>query len=182
MRATIYLFLHAAPWAPLLIDKKYAVYYNRFMPICHGLSLGRCQIHRVTQPMLSGVFCALALFAWGLSSLDSQAWGQSISSVRSFDGGVAPLFNLTGPGNLYLDNQGTQGFLYNPGSNFQSYSFRNPTTGQAWSGAVTTLGPQLSIGLIQGANQGGSALVLPGPPRQAAPVPSIQSNLLDEIP
>lgn len=152
------------------------------MRICHGLSLVSCQIRRVMSLSLPAAFCTLALLPLGLSSLDSQAWGQSISSVRSFDGGVAPLFNLTGPGNLYLDNQGTQGFLYNPGSNFQSYSFRNPTTGQAWSGAVTTLGPQLSIGLIQGANQGGSPLVLPGPPRQAAPVPSIQSNLLDEIP
>lgn len=121
----------------------------------------------------------LAVFIWALPSL---TWGQSISSVRSFDGGIAPLFGLTGPANLYLDNQGTQGFLYNPGSNFQSYSFRNPTTGQAWSGAVTTLGPQLSIGLIQGANQSGSALVLPGPPRQSAPLPSIQSTILDEIP
>jgi hypothetical protein len=109
-------------------------------------------------------------------------WGQSISSVRSFDGGVAPLFTLPGPGSLYIDNQGTQGFLYNPGNNFQSFSFRNPTTGQAWSGAVTTLGPQLSIGLIQGANQSGSALVLPGPPRQSAPLPSIQSTILDDIP
>ena len=136
--------------------------------------------HRVV--MLPMVIAALTLFLFALPSLDAQVWSQSISSVRSFDGGVAPLFNLTGPGNLYLDNQGTQGFLYNPGSNFESYSFRNPTTGQAWSGAVTTLGPQLSIGLIQGANQSGSPLVLPGPPRQTAPLPSIQSTILDEIP
>lgn len=107
---------------------------------------------------------------------------QTISSVRSFDGGVAPLFNLTGPGNLYIDSQGTQGYLYTPGQNFQSYSFRNPTTGQAWSGAVMTLGPQLSIGLIQGANQVGSPIVLPGPPRQTAPLPPVQSTWLDEIP
>jgi hypothetical protein len=124
----------------------------------------------------------LALLLFALPSLDSQVWGQSISSVRSFDGGVTPLFRLPGIESLYLDNQGTQGFLYNPGNNFQSYSFRNPTTGQAWSGAVTTLGPQLSIGLIQGANQTGSPLVLPGPPRQTAPLPSIQSTILDEIP
>ena len=117
-----------------------------------------------------------------LCALDQAAWGQTISSVRSFDGGVAPLFSLTGPGNLYLDNQGTQGFLYNPGNNFQSYSFRNPTTGQAWSGAVMTLGPQLSIGLIQGANQFGSPVVLPGPPRQPPPLVDIQSTLLDDIP
>jgi len=124
----------------------------------------------------------LALFLFAFSSLNSQAWGQSISSVRSFDGGVTPLFRGPGLGSLYTDNQGTQGFLYNPGNNFQSYSFRNPTTGQAWSGAVTTLGPQLSIGLIQGANQTGSPLVLPGPPRQTAPLPSIQSTILDDIP
>ena len=143
--------------------------------------------HRVTQTILpvSGLPAALSMLAlllFALSSLNSQAWGQSISSVRSFDGGVAPLFNLSGPGNLYIDNQGTQGFLYNPGNNFQSFSFRNPTTGQAWSGAVTTLGPQLSIGLIQGANQIGSPLVLPGPPRQTAPLPSIESTILDDIP
>ncbi|HJS66881.1 MAG TPA: hypothetical protein VJ760_06070, partial [Nitrospiraceae bacterium] len=78
------------------------------------------------------------LFLLAFLLLDSQAWGQSISSVRSFDGGVAPLFRSPGQGSLYIDNQGTQGFLYNPGNNFQSFSFRNPTTGQAWSGAVTT--------------------------------------------
>lgn len=143
--------------------------------------------HRVKQPILPvsvlpAALSVLALLLFALPSLNSQAWGQSISTVRSFDGGVAPLFKLPGPGSLYLDNQGTQGFLYNPGNNFQSYSFLNPTTGQAWSGAASTLGPQLSIGLIQGANQSGSALVLPGPPRQTAPVPSIQSTILDEIP
>jgi hypothetical protein len=139
------------------------------------------RIHRRTMKF-SSVIAAPALFLFALLLLSSQAWGQSISSVRAFNGGVAPLFNLSGPGNLYLDNQGTQGFLYNPGSNFESYSFRNPTTGQAWSGAVTTLGPQLSIGLIQGANQSGSPLVLPGPPRQTAPLPRIQSTILDDIP
>ena len=143
--------------------------------------------HRIKQTtlpvsVLPAALSVLVLLLFALPSLNSQAWGQSISSVRSFDGGVAPLFNLSGPGNLYLDNQGTQGFMYNPGSNFESYSFRNPTSGQAWSGAVTTLGPQLSIGLIQGANQSGSPLVLPGPPRQTAPLPAIQSTILDEIP
>ena len=147
----------------------------------------RFQGHRVMHTILPvSVFpvalSVLALFLFTLSSLNSQAWGQTISSVRSFDGGVAPLFNLSGPGNLYIDNQGTQVFLYNPGSNFESYSFRNPTSGQAWSGAVTTLGPQLSIGLIQGANQSGSPLVLPGPPRQTVPLSSIQSTILDDIP
>lgn len=112
----------------------------------------------------------------------SSAGAQSVSSVRSFDGGVAPLFNLVGPGNLYIDGQGTQGYLYTPAQNFQTYSFRNPTTGQAWSGAVTTFGPQLSIGLIQGANQGANPIVLPGPPRQTPPLPTIQSTILDDIP
>jgi hypothetical protein len=147
----------------------------------------RFQGHRVkhtilTVSVLSSALSVLALLLFTLPSWDSRVWGQSISSVRSFDGGVAPLFTLPGPGSLYIDNQGTQGFLYNPGNNFQSFSFRNPTTGQAWSGAVTTLGPQLSIGLIQGANQIGSPLVLPGPPRQSAPLSSIQSNIFDEIP
>jgi hypothetical protein len=144
------------------------------------------QDHRVMQMnrravKLFSVMAGPTLFLL-LLLLNSQAWGQTISSVRSFDGGVAPLVRGPGPGSLYLDNQGTQGFLYNPGNNFQSYSFRNPTTGQAWSGAVSTLGPQLSIGLIQGANQSGSATVLPGPPRQTAPLPRIQSTLLDDIP
>ena len=147
----------------------------------------RFQGHWIKQPTLlvsviSIALSGLLLLFFALPLLNSQAWGQSISTVRSFDGGVAPLFTLPGPGSLYLDNQGTQGFLYNPGNNFQSFSFRNPTTGQAWSGAVTTLGPQLSIGLIQGVNQSGSARILPGPPRQTAPLPSIQSTILDEIP
>jgi hypothetical protein len=114
--------------------------------------------------------------------MERSASAQSVSGVRGFDGGVAPLFSLVGPGSLYIDNQGTQGFLINPGNNFQSYSFRNPTTGQAWSGAVMTLGPQLSIGLIQGANQAGSPVVLPAPPRQPPPLVDVQSTLLDDIP
>ena len=147
----------------------------------------RFQGNRVKQTILSvsvlpTALSVLALLLFALPSLNSQAWGQSISSVRSSDGRVTPLFKLPGLGSLYIDHQGTQGFLYNPGNNFQSYSFRNPTTGQAWSGAVTTFGPQLSIGLIQGANQIGSPLVLPGPPRQTAPLPSIQSTILDDIP
>ena len=147
----------------------------------------RFQGHRVMQTILlvtvlPASLSVLAMLLFTIPSLNSQAWGQTISSVRSFDGGVAPLFRLPGLGSLYLDNQGTQGYLYNPGNNFQSFSFRNPTSGQAWSGAVTTLGPQLSIGLIQGANQIGSPLVLPGPPRQTAPLPLIQSTILDDIP
>ena len=158
------------------------------MGTCHGLTAARFQGHRVKQTILpfgmrTTTLCVLTLLLFALPPLTSQVWSQStISSVRSFDGGVAPLFDLPGIGSLYLDNQGTQGHLYNPGNNFQSYSFRNPTTDQAWSGAVMTLGPRLSIGLIQGANQIGSPLVLPGPPRQTAPLPSIQSTILDEIP
>ncbi|MDX2253483.1 MAG: hypothetical protein NW202_14440 [Nitrospira sp.] len=116
-----------------------------------------------------------------IADAGSSAWAQSVSGVRAFGGGVAPLARMPG-GNLYIDNQGTQGFLYTPGQNFESYSFRNPTTGQAWSGAVGTLGPQLSIGLIQGANQAGTPLVLPGPPRQTSPLAPIQSGILDPGP
>jgi hypothetical protein len=111
----------------------------------------------------------------------SSAAAQSVSGVRGFNGGVAPLFSLVGPGFMYIDNQGTQGYIYTPGNNFESYSFNSPATGQAWSGAVMTLGPQLAIGLIQGANQVGSGVVFPPAPRDVGPLPSIQSGLLDDI-
>ncbi len=130
----------------------------------------------------SAAVFTILLVAGLCDSGGQSAWAQSVSGVRSFDGGVGPLFGLVGPGNLYLDNQGTQGYLYTPGQNFESYSFRNPTTGQAWSGAVMTMGPRLSIGLIQGANQVGTPVVLPGPPRVTPPLPPIESTLLDEIP
>ncbi len=123
------------------------------------------------------LIAAVAAVAWV-----APAAAQSVSGVRGFNGGVAPLFGLVGPGNLYIDNQGTQGFIYNFGNNFESYNFRNPTTGQAWSGAIMTLGPQLSVGLIQGANQVGSPVVFPPVPRDVGPVPPIQSGLLDDIP
>jgi hypothetical protein len=110
----------------------------------------------------------------------AAAWAQT-AGVRGFGGGVGQLFNLPGPGNLYIDNQGTQGFIYNFGNNFESYSFRDPATGQAWSGAIMTLGPQLSIGLIQGANQAGSPLLLVPPPRDVPPLPPVESTTL-EIP
>jgi len=140
------------------------------------------QVGNMVRRLLS-VALITAVGTAGVVLVESgPALAQSVSGVRSFDGGVGPLFNLTGPGNLYLDGQGTQGYLYTPGGNMETYSFRNPTTGQAWSGAVMTFGPQLSIGLIQGANQGGAPLVLPGPPRQTAPLSSISSTLLDEIP
>ncbi|MDF0651372.1 MAG: hypothetical protein P0121_07880 [Nitrospira sp.] len=127
---------------------------------------------------VASLLCALAVL---VVCTGTSALAQTTSSVRSFSGGVAPMFTLPG-GRLYIDNQGTQGFLYTPGQNFETYNFRNPTTGQAWSGAVMTLGPQLSIGLIQGANQTGTDIVLPGPPRQTAPLPPIESDILDEIP
>jgi len=123
---------------------------------------------------------ALAFTAIVILAPTAQA--QSVSGVRAFGGGVAPLFNLVGPGNLYLDTQGTQGYVYNFGNNFESFNFRNPATGQAWNGAMMTLGPQLSIGLIQGANQAGTPLVLPPIPRDVPPLPPIQSTILDEIP
>src|SRR5581483_966830 len=100
----------------------------------------------------------------------------------AFGGGVGVLFGLVGPGNLYLDNQGTMGFMYTF-TNFESFSFRNPVTGQAWSGAVMTLGPQLSIGLIQGTIQTGTPVVLIPPPREVgspmvAPFSISQVNVL----
>jgi len=123
-----------------------------------------------------GVYLLLAVSL----CLTPSAWAQNVSGARSSAGGISPLTRLPG-GSLYIDNQGTQGFLYTPGQNFETYSFRNPTTGQAWSGAVGTMGPQLSIGLIQGANQTGNPLVLPAPPRQTAPLPPIQSTILDPL-
>ena len=129
---------------------------------------------------MSWLWVLLLCSCWALEPV----WAQSTSgasSIRSFDGSVAPLFRLGG-GSYYTDSQGTQGFLYTPGQNFESYNFRNPTTGQAWSGGVMTFGPQLSIGLIQGGNQVGTPTVLPGPPRQTVPLPPIESGLLDEIP
>jgi hypothetical protein len=105
----------------------------------------------------------------------SAVWAQRIEGVRGLDGGVAPLFNLTGPGNLYIDSQGTQGYLYSRDT-FQTYSFRTPG-GPAWTGALMTLGPNLTIGLIQGANQGGSGIILPSAPRQTPPLPLIQSTI-----
>jgi hypothetical protein len=42
------------------------------------------------------------------------------------------------------------------------------------------LGPQLSIGLIQGANQQvGGSILLPPPPRTVVPPPAVQSTVLD---
>jgi len=111
---------------------------------------------------------------------NDPAWAQSASGVRGLSGGVGTLFSLVGPGNLYVDNQGNQGYIYNFGNNFESFNFRL-ASGQANIGGTMTLGPQLSIGLIQGANQSGSPTVFPPLPRLIAPIPPIQSSILDEF-
>lgn len=131
--------------------------------------------------VIGGLLGLLAVAGFHADEFVLAQSASGASSVRSFGGGVSPLFKFAG-GSLYIDNQGTQGFLYTPAPNFQSFNFRNPTTGQAWSGGMMTFGPQLSIGLIQGANQVGSPTVLPGPPRETAPLPPIESGLLDEMP
>jgi hypothetical protein len=115
-----------------------------------------------------------------LLAFSEPAWAQSVSGVRGLSGGVGTLFNLTGPGNLYVDSQGNQGYIYNFGNNFESFNFRL-ASGQANIGGMMTLGPQLSIGLIQGANQVGSPTVFPPIPRLVAPLPPIQSSIFDEF-
>ena len=121
------------------------------------------------------------LLAVGVLAVCSEpVWSQSVSGVRGFSGGTGALFSLTGPGNLYVDNQGNQGYIYNFGNNFESFNFRL-ASGQANIGGMMTLGPQLTIGLIQGANQAGSPTVFPRVPRLVAPVPPIQSTILDEF-
>jgi len=121
------------------------------------------------------LIAVVALMACG-----EPAWAQTVSGVRGFSGGVGALFNLTGPGNLYVDSQGNQGFMYNFGNNFESFNFRL-ASGQANIGGLMTLGPQLTIGLIQGANQTGSPTIFPPVPRLVAPLPPIQSSILDEF-
>ncbi|MFM8551865.1 MAG: hypothetical protein ACKOCD_06065 [Nitrospiraceae bacterium] len=108
---------------------------------------------------------------------------QAVSGVRGINGGVGALFNLTGPGNLYVDHTGTQGYMYSPGVNFESYNFMVPG-GQAWSGAMMTLGPQLTISLIAGANQSGTPTVFPPLPKTTTLPPRIQSTVLlpEDIP
>jgi hypothetical protein len=105
---------------------------------------------------------------------------QSASGVRGIGGGVGVLFGLTGPGNLYVDTQGNQGYFYTFGNNFESFNVRF-ANGQASMGAMMTLGPQLTIGLIQGANQTGTPVVFPPMPRQVAPLPPIRSSLLEPL-
>ena len=131
------------------------------------------------------IFVAMLFIA-----LNSPAWAQAVSGVRGINGGVGALHNLAGPeGSLYIDGQGTQGYINNAGT-FESYNFRIPY-GPAWSGSMMTLGPQLSVGLISGANQAAfnprtgisqllsSPTVLPSVPRELPPLPEIESSLLD---
>ena len=127
----------------------------------------------------------------------APVWGQAVSGVRGVNGGVGALNNLPGStSSLYIDGQGTQGFLSNPagaGGAFQSYLFKTPN-GPTWIGSMTTLGPQLNPGLVAGGNQSSFSLssgtfilsasptVIPPPPRDLPPLPEIGSLLLEEIP
>lgn len=132
----------------------------------------------MTRPAWRWATVACAVFA--LAAMSEPAGAQTVSGVRGIGGGVGALFSLTGPGNLYVDNQGNQGYIYNFGNNFESFNFRL-ASGQANIGAMMTLGPQLTIGLIQGANQVGSPIVFPPAPRLIAPLPPIQSSILEEF-
>jgi hypothetical protein len=120
---------------------------------------------------------ALLLAVVTMVGFHAPAWGQTVSGVRGIGGGVGALFNLVGNGNLYVDNTGTQGYMY-PNGTFETYNFRS-ANGPQWSGGIMTLGPQLSVGLIQGANQGiSSPTVLPPAPRALPPLPDVESSLL----
>ena len=122
---------------------------------------------------------AALLLALGLFWSGEAARAQSVSGVRGLSGGVGALFSLTGPANLYTDSPNNVGYMYNFGNNFESFNFRL-ANGQAYSGGMMTLGPQLTIGLIQGANQTGSPLVFPRAPRLTTPLPPIQSSVLQD--
>lgn len=124
----------------------------------------------------------------------SPAWAQ-VSGVRGISGGVAALHNLVGPEtSLYIDGQGTVGYLNSTGP-FETYNFRTPTPNSpSWIGSMMTLGPRLAVGLISGGNQGffsgrtgtqvlvSSPTVFPSPPRELPPLPEIESSILEEIP
>jgi len=128
---------------------------------------------------------------------NAPVWGQAVSGIRGVNGGVGALHNLTGSNSsLYVDGQGTQGFLSNPagtGGAFQSYIFKTPN-GQTWMGSMTTLGPQLNPGLVAGGVQSSfsgtsgtfvlssSPTIIPAPPRALPPLPDIESSLLEDIP
>ena len=122
---------------------------------------------------------AALLLTLGLFWSGEAAWAQSVSGVRGLSGGVGALFGLTGPANLYTDSPNNVGYMYNFGNNFESFNFRL-ANGQAYSGGIMTLGPQLGVGLIQGANQTGSPLVFPRAPRLTVPLLPIQSSVLQD--
>jgi hypothetical protein len=127
----------------------------------------------------------------------APVWGQAVSGVRGVNGGVGALNNLTGTtSSLYMDGQGTQGFLSNPagvGGAFESYIFKTPN-GPTWTGGIMTLGPRLSPGLVAGGLQSSFSLstgtfvlfssptIIPPPPPELPPLPEIGSSLLEEIP
>lgn len=135
----------------------------------------------------------LAGMALLLLAAEMPARAQSVSGVQGLNGGVAQLFDLSGPGSLYVDSQGTQGYMYTPAPNVEMFNFRTPN-GPVWSGAMMTLGPRLSVGLISGANQGffssttGTTVlsrfptVFPSPPREPPLLSPIQSGILEDIP
>lgn len=138
----------------------------------------------------------IVILSVGMLLFNAPVWGQ-VSGIRGVNGGVAALYNLTGTtSSLYVDGQGTLGFLSNPagtGGAFQSYIFKTPN-GPTWIGSMTTLGPQLNPGLIAGGIQSSfsgisgtfvlssSPTVIPAPPRNLPPLPDIESSLLDDIP
>ena len=138
----------------------------------------------------------IVILSVGMLLFNAPVWAQ-VSGIRGVNGGVAALYNLTGTtSSLYIDGQGTQGFLSNPagtGGAFQSYIFKTPN-GPTWIGSMTTLGPQLNPGLIAGGVQSSfsgssgtfvlssSPTVIPAPPRVLPPLPDIESSLLDDIP
>ncbi len=137
------------------------------------LTIGRGRLCRGVRLFL---LTGLLLFA-----MDAPVRAQAVSGIRGLSGGVGALFSYFGPGNLYVDNQGIQGYVYTFNL-FETYNFRS-AGGQAWSGGVMTLGPQQTVGLIQGANQAGtSPVIFPPAPRQLPPLPPIDSSLLEDIP
>ncbi len=134
-----------------------------------------------TRPQTGRGFRLWLLVGLFLILSEAPVWAQAVSGIRGLSGGVGALFSYFGPGNLYVDNQGIQGYVYNFNL-FETYNFRS-AGGQAWSGGLMTLGPQQTIGLIQGANQGGSSpIVFPPSPRQLPPLLPIDSSLIEDLP
>src|SRR5262249_42161841 len=127
----------------------------------------------------------------------APVWGQAVSGVRGVNGGGGALNNLPrSPSRLYIDGQGTQGFLSKPagaGGAFQSYLFKTPN-GATWIGSVTPLGPHIKPGFGSGENPSLLSLssatfilsppppLTPPPPPELPPLPQIGSPLLEDIP